>query len=478
MEDDKKLQNTTKNKDEKNKYEKNKETVNLPVSELSQQAEQETFLLIGNVHANLPALNAVLEDASNRDISEIWNVGDITGYGAFPNDVVRRLRNEKVLNITGNYDRSVLKIKKKRYEDGIEKKNLYEDLNSIKWVYDNISKKNRRYLKSLPKRLRLEIGGKRILLTHNLPGTEQIFPETSDDKLRKFAHLADADVIIFGNSHSQFSRYVDNVLFINPGGIGIQDNGDRRASYATLRTNPFEVKHYLVDYDVEKAVVAIRENYLPEIFAEMTLRGLSQDAVAQELSKNNEIIFEEILQTACRFNYDGEHGKQVSRLAMRLFDELRELHGLGIVERFWLKCASILHDIGLIEGQKGHHKTSLRIILAGQQFPFDERERNIVGSIARYHRKKLPKERHPNFVALHRGEMQKVRVLSAILRVADGLDFTQQSIVRDITCDITPEKVIINCIVSGEAERDKERAIKKGDMFEKVFNRFLTISFA
>ena len=457
------------------KAEAEKETANLPALELSQPAEHEAFLLIGDVHANLPALKSVLEDASNREVSEIWNVGDLTGYGAFPDDVVRRLRKENAQSVVGNYDLKVLKVKEKKEEEEGEKKESPEDWNAIKWTYNNLSKKNRKYLKSLPEELRLEAGGKRILLTHRSPLPE-IGPETPDEKLREFALLADADVIIFGHSHRPFSRQVDGVWFINPGGAGRQDDGDPRASYAILWINPFEVKHYRVDYDVEKAAAAIRENGLPEVFAQMTLQGLSPDAVAQELSKKNENRLEEVRKTARSVSYNEGHSSQVTRLAMRLFDELGELHGLGAEERFWLQCAGILHDIGWIEGQKGHHKTSLRIILAEPHLPFDERERNIVGSIARYHRRELPNKVHRYFAALRRDERQKVKALSAILRVADGLDFTQQSLVKDITSEVSPEQVIVNCAISGEAETEKDRAMKKGDLFEKVFNRDLAIS--
>jgi putative phosphoesterase len=477
------LQSAIKNKPAKKeakikKAEIKKETANLPDQGLSQPTGHEAFLLIGDVHANLPALKAVLEDASNRGVSEIWNVGDLTGYGAFPDDVVRRLRKENARSVAGNYDLKVLKVREKKEEEGEETEESLQDWNAIKWTYDNLSKKNLKYLKSLPEELRLETGGKRILLTHRspLPGDEQIGPETPDEKLRDFAHLADADVIIFGHSHHPFSRQVDGVWFINPGGAGRQDDGDPRASYAILQINPFEVKHYRVDYDVEKAAAAIRENDLPEVFARMTLLGLSPDAVAQKLSKKNEQCLEEVLKTARSVSYNEGHSSQVTRLAMRLFDELKELHGLGAEERFWLQCAGILHDIGWIEGQKGHHKTSLRIILAEPHLPFDERERNIIGSIARYHRRKLPNRGHKHFAALRRDERQKVKALSAILRVADGLDFTQQSLVKDITSEVSTEQVIVNCAVSGDAEIEKERAMKKGDLFGKVFNRDLAIS--
>jgi putative phosphoesterase len=461
-------------------------TASLPAAELSQIAEREVFLLIGDVHANLPALEAVLEDASNRGVSTIWNVGDFTGYGAFPDEVVRRLLKEDTQSVVGNYDLKVLKVKEKEKkeeekeeeEGAVEKEEPPEDRNAIKWTYDNLSKKSRKYLKSLPEELRLEAGGKRIFLSHKSPsqGDKQIGPETPDERLREIAHRADADVIIFGHSHIPFSRQVDGVWFINPGGAGRQDDGDPRASYAILQTDPLEVNHYRVTYDAEKATAAIRKNGLPEVFAQMTLQGLSPDAVAQELSKKNENRLEEVRKTAHSFGYNEGHSSQVTRLATRLFDELRELHGLGAVERFWLQYAGILHDIGWIEGQKGHHKASLRIILAEPHLPFDERERNIVGSIARYHRKKLPNKGHPNFAALLRGERQKVKALSAILRVADGLDFTQQSLVKDITCEVSPEQVIVNCAVSGDAETEKQRAIKKGDLFEEVFNRDLAIS--
>jgi putative phosphoesterase len=477
------LQSTTKPKPAKaeakiKKVEAKKGTANPPASGLSQPTEHEAFLIIGDVHANLPALKSVLEDAGNRGVTEIWNVGDLTGYGAFPDDVVGKLRKENAQSVVGNYDLKVLKVKEKEKKEEREKKEPSEDWNAIKWTYQNLSKKNRKYLKSLPEELRLDAGGKRILLTHRspLPDGEQIGPETPDEKLREFVHLADADVIIFGHSHCPFSRQVDDVWFINPGGTGKQDDGDPRASYAILQINPFEVNHYRVAYDVEKAAAAIRESSLPEVFAQMTLQGLSADEIAKELLKKNESRVEEVLNTARSFSYNEGHSSQVTRLAMRLFDELGELHGLGAGERFWLQCAGILHDIGWIEGQKGHHKTSLRIILAEPKLPFDERERNIVGSIARYHRKRLPNKGHSHFAALRRDERQKVKVLSAILRVADGLDFTQQSLVKDITCVVSPEQVTINCSVSGEAEIEQKRAMEKGDLFEKVFNRDLTIS--
>ena len=76
--------------------------------------------LIGDIHANLPALEAVLAHINAQGVQKIWNVGDFVGYGPFPDEVVRlfqtaqRLQNENMLNIVGNYDLKVLDFKQKK----------------------------------------------------------------------------------------------------------------------------------------------------------------------------------------------------------------------------------------------------------------------------------------------------------------------------------------------------------------------------
>ena len=65
--------------------------------------------LIADIHANLPALQAVLAHARKRKVKAIWNAGDFVGYGPFPDEVVRRVRAEKALSIAGNYDLKVLR---------------------------------------------------------------------------------------------------------------------------------------------------------------------------------------------------------------------------------------------------------------------------------------------------------------------------------------------------------------------------------
>jgi hypothetical protein len=84
--------------------------------------------LIGDVHANLPALETVLSHAKREGVETIWNVGDSVGYGAFPDEVVQRLQQEHAVSIVGNYDLKVLKFKRKT--NGVRPNTLWYSLPS------------------------------------------------------------------------------------------------------------------------------------------------------------------------------------------------------------------------------------------------------------------------------------------------------------------------------------------------------------
>lgn len=241
--------------------------------------------LLGDVHANLPALEAVLDHAKQQAVGAIWNIGDFVGYGAFPDEVVKRLRQEGAMSIIGNYDLKVLRFPKKK--EKWKNSKHPEKFFAFQWAYENLSEDSCRYLAALPKQIRLDgIGDKHILITHGSPvsNEESLTSETPKKRLRELAQVAQADMIIFGHSHRHFTRQVDGVWFINTGTVGRPDEGDPRACYAILEVNKseFQVEHHLVEYDIQRAVTAIREKGLPEEFAEMIEQGYDLNTILGE----------------------------------------------------------------------------------------------------------------------------------------------------------------------------------------------------
>src|SRR5207344_2250604 len=123
-----------------------------------------------------------------------------------------------------------------------------------------------------------------------------------------------------------------------------------------------------------------------------------------------------------RFRFDRSHGHHVAMLAARLFDDLRDEHGLSDRDRLLLQTASILHDVGIYVSLRAHHKHSQYLLAAAQIFGLSNEETAIVANVARYHRRGMPQDSHLPYVALDRRDRLIVDKLAAILRLANALD--------------------------------------------------------
>jgi putative phosphoesterase len=240
--------------------------------------------LLGDVHANLPALEAVLADASRRAAEAIWNLGDFVGYGPFPDEVVTRFQALGATSIVGNYDLKVLKFPEKKNK--WRKSKLPQKWLAFQWAYEHLSEGNRAYLRALPKEVRLEIAGWSILLTHGSPASneEALTPDTPQERLRALLPRAKAQVIVCGHSHRAFTRRVDGAWFINTGSVGRPDDGDPRAAYAILQIEAegLQVEHFRLAYDIERTAAALRAYGLPEAFARMLFQGRDLETVLGE----------------------------------------------------------------------------------------------------------------------------------------------------------------------------------------------------
>ncbi len=167
------------------------------------------------------------------------------------------------------------------------------------------------------------------------------------------------------------------------------------------------------------------------------------------------------------------HGRHVAILVASLFDQLAELHSLDDVWRKRLVLAARLHDIGFAEGCKGHHKAGMRYIEEDLSLNIGDEDRPLVALLARYHRKAWPSLRHPRFAALPRKERKALRRAAALLRVADGLDYTHKALVKGCIAEIRPRKVVLQLDSVEDCPEERKRAVRKGDLFSHVFRRKL-----
>jgi len=182
-----------------------------------------------------------------------------------------------------------------------------------------------------------------------------------------------------------------------------------------------------------------------------------------------------VLKLAKTCNFENQHTKHVTKLALKIFDDLQELHKMGSREKYTLLCAGILHDIGVhTEGPKSHHKTALKIILESSILQFDDKARLIIGSIARYHKGALPDGKHDHYKALSSKERVLVSTLSSFLRISDGLDYSHKNRIRDVSIDYSKDTIIVNCLVKkATVNKELKAADKKGDLLRKTFKRAL-----
>ncbi|HYA77993.1 MAG TPA: HD domain-containing protein, partial [Verrucomicrobiae bacterium] len=134
-----------------------------------------------------------------------------------------------------------------------------------------------------------------------------------------------------------------------------------------------------------------------------------------------------------------------------------------------------LHDIGLSKNRKGHNKETAKLILNDTRLPFTSQERRIVASIARNHRKGFPKPKHYNLAKLDRETVHKINILASILRLADGLDYTHESIVKRLNIKVETKRVFVECFSETESILEEQAFNKKKDLFESVFNREMVL---
>lgn len=176
-----------------------------------------------------------------------------------------------------------------------------------------------------------------------------------------------------------------------------------------------------------------------------------------------------------RYHFNEQHALTVARHATSLFDTCAPLHKLNDEARVLLELGAILHDIGYCVDANGHHKHSQYLIAASPFFGLSPRQRNLVAQIARYHRKAKPSPKHDDFRALNDKDKDLVRMLAALLRVADACDRDHEDKVQSINITIDDKVCTLDLVSNLDVGLEEWAITQKKGLFEEIFRLKLII---
>ncbi len=170
-----------------------------------------------------------------------------------------------------------------------------------------------------------------------------------------------------------------------------------------------------------------------------------------------------------KYHFDKPHALKVSELAVKIFDQLKPIHNLSIKHRYLLKLASLWHDIGIFIKNSAHHKHSYYLISNIEMPGLSSADIQIIATIARYHRRSMPKKYHAEYNSLANKARVVVSKLASILRLADALDRSHKQLVQNLNIDIEENEILINVKFNEGGWLEKIHFDKKKNLFTRVF---------
>jgi putative phosphoesterase len=213
------------------------------------------ILLVADIHANWPALQAVATEAYDSCIC----LGDLVDYGLDPVPCVDWVRRNAQVTVRGNHDHGVAQ------NVLVNGKNGFKFLTGVTRVLtrERLGRDDMRYLGQLPITRTLTIENTRFLLAHASPRDplDEYAPPDPEFWARRLQNV-DADVVCVGHTHHPYVLEADGKLVINPGSVGQPRDGDPRASYAIIQDYNVELKR--IEYPVEETIAVIQASALAD----------------------------------------------------------------------------------------------------------------------------------------------------------------------------------------------------------------------
>jgi predicted phosphodiesterase len=236
--------------------------------------------LIGGIYSNYHALVATLADISKRGADATWFLGDLGAFGPYPDRIPDLLIDRNVPGIQGNYEESLSSGADDchcGYTD--PRDNFYAQI-SYDYTAKNTSDSHKKWMGTLPKSMRLDVGGKRILLSHGSPRkiNEFLWRSTSPDPfLEKMCDDYGADVIVCTHSGLHWhKRLTANRHIVNAGVIGRPANDGKTNVWYTMLTisgSQVDVEFIPIEYDHHALAREMHAERLPDEFIETIETG-------------------------------------------------------------------------------------------------------------------------------------------------------------------------------------------------------------
>jgi exopolyphosphatase / guanosine-5'-triphosphate,3'-diphosphate pyrophosphatase len=205
--------------------------------------------------------------------------------------------------------------------------------------------------------------------------------------------------------------------------------------------------------------VGVREGVLVE------LAETAREEQAKAHGAHDKALLTAARSFANRVDHDTTHGEHVRLLARALFHQLRDVHGVPDRLGVLLEVAALLHDVGEVVNQRGHHKHSEYMIRWGRIPGLDDTGREMVALMARCHRKDAARAKELIAASpLAKEQRAQVRRMTALLRVADSLDTEHRSRVEQVVCTRMGDTIVLDLVVRDGPSRDDPRLVRKADL--------------
>lgn len=228
--------------------------------------------IFSDIHANLPALLAVLDDIERAGITDLYCGGDLVGYGPHPNEVCELIALRGIPTIYGNYDHAIARDHDDCGCAYITPHDRELGQQSVEWTLANTGQDAKDFMRDLPFDLRFTVGGAAVHLVHGSPRkvNEYLFEDKPLSLYERLAAAEEADVMVFGHTHKPWSEVRGGVLFANSGSVGKPKDGDPRACWIELApaAEYVEVITHRVEYDSPAVADEVRAAGLPGEFAD------------------------------------------------------------------------------------------------------------------------------------------------------------------------------------------------------------------